>query len=650
MMAFLWACWFLLGAFSFYKRGDLARTRNTLFLTGGFVLICTISRICLLGAAPDVFSPLSFSGKLLAFADGLLVDAPVFALFCGPFLLLLNLPCVQLRWQKSVLGASFFFLGVLILALAGDISYFRLVGHHTGADIWNLFTSFSLVWKVVCKEYKFLFVCACVCIAALTWAGVWLACWSGRPHRGKWLWEGLCLIFLAWTLTGAWRGFGPSVSSGKAYSRGLERGHIVQNGVFSMLYALRPSWYVPFAVIQRGHPTFALLPLDEAVAETAQLLTASAQEKVEDPRYPFFRRRTEFNADARGRNLVILALESLDGAQVDALAGTSYGATPNLDGLIRRGVVFENFYACGPASSLEGLGTLMTGLCHLGGMGYFSRGMESFSVSGLGKLFKDNGYNAVFVRAASDGWMFIGPLARLAGFETAGSEDLKKRFSKKEVADGDALNFLAQEMKASGKPFLGFFFSVATHEPFGSFVPARFDAETERKFPQDSYLRALAYTDWAVGRFVAQLKEAGLYDNTVFIIMGDHILRGKANMGIKKRYSVPFVLVAPEALAAGKQTRLASQADVLPTLVDLFQLSSPYAAMGNSLLDSSSPEFAFITDGGEHFGFITPQGWVWDDAALYAKQQAGSPAQRKKAVALNKAVYKMLSAGLWTRK
>ncbi|MDD7578593.1 MAG: LTA synthase family protein [Elusimicrobia bacterium] len=461
----------------------------------------------------------------------------------------------------------------------------------------------------------------------------------------------LCLLFLAWTLCGAWRGFAPSISPARIYSRGLEYGHLVQNGVFSMLYALRPGWYVPNAKLRRGHPTLDELSFDEAAAETKKLLLASKQETVADTRFPFLRRRMSFNADARGRNLVILALESMDYAQVDALAGTSYGATPNLDELIRHGVSFENFYACGTDSSLDGIGTLMTGVCRLGGVDYFGRGMESFPISRLGKLFTDNGYNAFFARPARDGWMFIGPLARLTGFKTAGGEDLQKQFQKKKVSDEDALKWLAQQIKSSGKPFLGFFFSLATHEPLGSFMPEHFDPETERKFPSTSYQRALAYTDWSIGRFVADLKASGLYDNTVFVIVGDHILRGAARAGVTGSYRVPFVIVAPGVLVPGVQKKLGGQADVLPTLVDLFHIAVPYAAMGNSLLDGSAPPFAFVSaDSGEHFGLVSPDGVGWDDDVLASKKQVNSPALRKKAVALNKAVYESLVSGTWAEK
>lgn len=651
MMLVLWFCWLLAGAFVFYKRKDSARLRNTLFLTGVFFMVCAAARALLLLTDSQLFSALSCSQTGAAFVEGLLVDSSVFALFCGPFLLLLNLPFSSLRWQKCVLGTAFFVVGLLVLALAGNLFYFRLVGRHTGADVWNLLTSFSLVWKVVCQDYKWALCLVIILTAAGTWSGVKRAVKSGVPRRGAWLWELLCLLFLAWILNGAWRGFAPSISPARIYSRGLEYGHLVQNGVFSMLYAVSPGWYVPHAKLRRGHPTFGELSFDEAAAETKELLLASKQETAADARFPFLRRRMSFNADARGRNLVILALESLDYAQVDALAGTSYGATPNLDALIRQGVSFENFYACGSGSSLDGIGTLMTGVCRLGGVDYFGRGMESFSISRLGKLFEDNGYNAFFARPAEDAWMFIGPLARLTGFKTAGGEDLQKHFQKKKVSDGEALTWLAQEMKSSDKPFVGFFFSLATHEPIGSFMPEHFDPETERKFPDNSYLRALAYTDWSVGRLVADLKASGLYDNTVFVIVGDHILRGRTRTGVSERYRVPFVITAPGVLAPGVSSRLGGQADVLPTLVDLFHITAPYAAMGNSVLDESAPPFAFISaECGAHFGLVSPEGVGWDDPALAAKKQINSPELRKKAVALNKAVYASLLDGKWAEK
>lgn len=647
-MRYLWFCCFLLGAVAFWKRGDRARARNTLFITGLFLLVCAAARVCLLFTSPAVFSSLSFFQMISAFCRGVLTDAPVFALFCGPFLLLLNLPCTRLGWQKFLMGISFFFIGIVLFILAGDVVYFRLVGRHTGADIWNLIMSFSLVCLVVWTEYKWALAAAAAAMACLTWLGTKLARKSGAPRRGPWLWELLCLLFLAWTLCGAWRGFSDILPSARAYHNGLVRGHLAQNGVFSMLYSLFPNWYVPHAVTAQGHPSFAVVNKEDALREAVSLLV-SAQETAAEEDFPLMRRRTQFNADARGFNLVILVLESLDYDMVDALAGTAYGATPNLDGLIREGISFDNFYSCGMASSLEGLGALMSGVCRLGGMNFFGRGLKQFSFTGLGELFSGMGYKTVFVRAAWDDWMFIGPLARLMGFTSVDEKHLQQLFGKEKVFDGDALLFLAQEMKNSNKPFLGFFFSSATHEPFSSFLPSELD-EHSQKLPAGSYLRALAYTDWAVGRFVADLKAAGLYEHTVFIIVGDHPPRTTSEKTLRNKYRVPFVIVAPGVLAPAHVNQVGGQADLIPTLADLFHLPSVYSAMGGSLLDTTRKDFTFISFmGGDHFGLITPETVVLEEESLLPLEKEHHKQYRLQATALDRAVYELLIKGAWAR-
>lgn len=647
-MMYLWLCWFMLGVAAFWKRGDRARARNTLFMTGGVALVCAAARVFLLASNLQFFASLSFLQMTGAFVDGLLLDAPVFALFCGPFLLLLNLPCTRLGWQKSLMGISFFFIGIVLFALAGDVVYFRLVGHHTGADIWNLISSFSLVCLVVWKEYKWALAAGVAAVAFLTWLGVKSAQKSGSPRRGPWVWEFVCLLMLAWTLCGAWRGFSDILSPARAYHNGLVRGHLAQNGVFSMLYSLFPNWYVPHAVTAQGHPSFAVVNKEDALREAVSLLV-SAQETAAEEDFPLMRRRTQFNADARGFHLVILVLESLDYDMVDALAGTAYGATPNLDGLIREGISFDNFYSCGMASSLEGISALMSGVCRLGGMNGFGRGMEQFSFTRLGRLFSDAGYQTFFVQASGDNWMFIGPLARLMGFTSVDEKSLQQFFGKAKVFDGDALSFLVQKMKASEKPFFGFFFSTATHEPFNSFLPNHL-SEQVQKFPSGSYLRALAYTDGEIGRLVSELKTAGLYQHTVFVIVGDHPPREKAEKILRNKYHIPFIIVAPGVLAPDRINRVGGQADVMATLVDLFHLPSAYSTMGSSLLDTTRKDFTFISFmGGDHFGLITPDTVVLEDEHLLPLAKAHDQPYRLQAVSLNRAVYDLLFSNHWAK-
>ena len=647
----LWLSFLLLGVYVCVRRQDRVRLYNSAWLAGGFLLLCLLAKLGLWIAYRDVFPSLSFWQVLWCLGRGLLPDVLACLWWCGPVLVLLNLPVKSVKWQKTWLAFGFAGLGLFALALAGDIIYFGLVHRHTGSDILNVFTSFSLIWKVVRADYWAALAGGLAAVGLLAWAGVFAAAKTGRPQRGPWFWEAVFLGMLGWAClqpyiawTYAWIPYG--------YSYGLEQGHLIQNSVFTM----RNQWVLykrPGAGQKKSqHPSLANTDPDKALQTAKHFLMSSRQEQGVDPQYPLLRKRLKFNADARGRNLIILILESFQWEHVDALSGGATGATPHLDHLIQQGVVFNRFYSCGQDSSLVGIGTILSGVCQISGASYFARGLESVPVSRLGNLFKQQGYQTYFVHPAEHEWMYIGPLAQAMGFAVSSGEDLTPQLSyrsPKTVSDYEAFMKLAAILQQSPQPFLGVFFSLATHEPFEEFAPLTFGNGLEKNFKSDLYVRNLAYTDWALGQFLDQLKQAGLYENTVFVIVGDHPRRGPSYQKLKDFYRVPFVLVAPGILAPGQNDRLASQADILPTLVDLFHIRQPYAAMGNSVFDKSTPEFAFASHmAGEHFGLITRHGMTLETADILPSFQDGLPAQRGQAAELNRAMYDLLRQGRWT--
>jgi len=647
----LWAAFCLLGVFVWRKRGDAVRVKNSLFLLTVFLCCSILARLAFLWLEPGLFSSLSFFQIIAAFKSGLAFDWVVFALLGGPFVLLGNLPYGGGRWQRVCLGAGMLSAGLTASALAGNMAYFHLTGHHTGADVWNLFTTFGLVWAVAWREYKGALVACVLGTAFFVWAGLRVARRNGSPARGPRPWEIIGWLMLLWLLWCA--AHGHAMLSSRLYTAGVAQGHLAQNGVFGMLYELNPRWFRPLAKRLVVPPSVSAMTEAEAV-EGAKELLSSSQEKYAASLFPLLRRREVFNADARGKNLVILVLESLEYKYVDALAGTSYGATPNLDVLIRQGVSFDRFYSCSQGSSLEGIGAVMSGVCRVTGLRFFARGLEELDTERLGALFGRAGYRSVFVQASADGWMFIGPLARLMGFESYDDAYLAKRFGRKKAYDYDALMFLAGEMDKTKEPFFGFFFSSGTHEPLGMFVPEDWPGENRERFEQKSYLYSLAYTDWAVGELMRRLRENGKYENTVFVILGDHRARTEAHPDAKRLddlFRVPLVITAPGVLPAGRSPRIGGQASLLPTLADLFHISAPYGAMGNSLLDDSAEEFAFVSYfGGTHFGGVFPQGVVLDDEAMLPRLQYGPEKIRRRIQALNASAYYLLRAGRWREK
>ena len=645
----------LLAVFVCIKRKDTVRLKNTAFLAGVVLGACMTARVVLLFIEPQWFLTLHAGQILSSLIYGLRFDLPVLALTAGPFILLLNLPFRSRRWQQGILAAGLTVAAGVILLLIGDLVYFGYVRRHIHADIWNLFTSFSLIWSIAVRQYWYLLAAAGICLLALPLSGCWFARRNGTPVRGKWIWEILFLFILLWLLFLCVRNDFLSLrplTVHRAYEQNLQQGHLTQNGVFSVMYALRPETFFPH-VKQAGvlHPALKQISPRQAF-DISRPMLLSPQEEMPEADYPFMRRRTRFNADASGKNLVILIIESLEYRYVDYLNGTHRGATPNIDALFKDSLVFDNFYAAVDDNSLGGVGTVLSGMPRIAGTGYFGNGMEMNSLSYLGHLFSAAGYTPWFVRSANDKWMFIGPLARLAGFDTYSAEDLRPRLSyaQKEPSDYEALQLLAEKLAASPQPFIAVFFSLGTHEPWGKWVPETFGEGLEKKFPKNSYLRGLAYTDWAIGRFIQTLKQNGLYEDTVFVLLGDHTNRKTVHTSLKESLHVPLAVRASGILPAGRTDILGGQADILPTLVDLFHIQDPYAALGNSLLDKEAPRFAFFSYmGGDHFGLITADGIVLENDKLFPSQQA-TPVERQKAWALNRAAYDLMQHNRWTKK
>lgn len=103
------------------------------------------------------------------------------------------------------------------------------------------------------------------------------------------------------------------------------------------------------------------------------------------------------------------------------------------------------------------------------------------------------------------------------------------------------------------------------------------------------YLACVSYVDAQIGKAIQALEDAGVRDNTIIVVWGDHGWHlgemgvwGKAtNYEIATR--VPLMIWTPEILAKGKSTdALVELVDIYPTLCDLAGLKKPDHLEGKS--------------------------------------------------------------------
>lgn len=143
------------------------------------------------------------------------------------------------------------------------------------------------------------------------------------------------------------------------------------------------------------------------------------------------------------------------------------------------------------------------------------------------------------------------------------------------------------------KPFYAQIVTFSGHDP----VETTFGSALRQAGIPDrnvmNYLIITQFVDRSIGRFIEALREAGLYDESIVVIVGDHdstITRnryeGRTERTLEDRYIPLFVLNAPLKTETGK---VIAQSDIYPSLLDLMGAADyPFHGLGESVFRHQS--------------------------------------------------------------
>ena len=163
--------------------------------------------------------------------------------------------------------------------------------------------------------------------------------------------------------------------------------------------------------------------------------------------------------------------------------------------------------------------------------------------------------------------------------------------------DYDLFSAAHELFAAADKPFVGVLFTVSTHGPY--LTPGKRWDRLEADTKEHAFLNVLYYSDWALGRFIEKAKQAGYFGRTIFVVVADHTANQFAvGRPVPMQYHVPCLILAPGVEPAVIE-RVASQVDLLPTIMDLAGWAGPHSTMGRSILDPTTlaPGQAFCVSG-----------------------------------------------------
>ena len=301
-------------------------------------------------------------------------------------------------------------------------------------------------------------------------------------------------------------------------------------------------------------------------------------------------------AGASRPNIVVILLESV-GWQSTSFAG-QFDTTPNLKRLAASGLVADHMYSVIPHTSKA----LVTTMC--GDWPMLRTDIGESRPGGtpgrcLPQLLRDLGYQTAFFQTANEQFESRIGLIHQLGFQffrarsTFADAPTARHFATVNYFGLEDRAMLAPSVDWASHqtgPFFAGYLTLATHHDYGvlpdwTYVPMGTTTGKELH-----YLNDIRYSDDFVNRLVTAYGKAGLADNTVFMVLGDH---GEA-FGQHQRYihdmviydeglHIPLVIWGP-GVPTGAITGDRQQIDILPTLVRLAGGTLTGSIRGSDLL------------------------------------------------------------------
>lgn len=287
-------------------------------------------------------------------------------------------------------------------------------------------------------------------------------------------------------------------------------------------------------------------------------------------------------AHNRGRNLIFIIIESLASDAV-GMEVNGVQVTPNISRLIAddsTAVVMRHVVAqVNHGRSSDGQFIYNTGLLPLRNNVVAKR----FPAANYPSIAKALGYPAAF-EVIGERYTFYNHSTTNLSY---GYHKLIAAPTSQMIPDEEVLaNFLG-EIKNAKTPFYAEMTTLQTHDPYlgGADSPSAIVADLSHDIRDLNYLDRVREFDERLGVFIDQLKESGIYDNSVIVLAADHEPR-KSCLSEDGFISSDIFFAALNTGAKGVEiNRTVGQVDVFPTILKIMGISDyRYPGLGVSPL------------------------------------------------------------------
>jgi lipoteichoic acid synthase len=311
-------------------------------------------------------------------------------------------------------------------------------------------------------------------------------------------------------------------------------------------------------------------------------------------------------AGTERRNIVLVHLESTR-AQSTTPHNEDLETTPYMDELAQKSLLAEKAYAIVPHTT-NALAATNCGMDPPLNPWQTSSLGDRVPYQCLAHLLKEQGYDTVWFTSSVSTFEVerLPELVENLGYEefypveTMNTEGFEKAnyFGYEDDVMLEPSKEWLEEQKGSGEPFLATYETITPHHQYLA-PQERYGREDFDENDQlNRYQNSVRYQDFFLRNLIDQYKELGLYEDTVFVLYGDH---GEAfgeherfqhdNVPYEEGLRIPLLIHDPWQFQNGARIAVpVSQLDVLPTVAEVLGYEIEGGAYKGSSLLGPRPE------------------------------------------------------------
>ncbi len=345
--------------------------------------------------------------------------------------------------------------------------------------------------------------------------------------------------------------------------------------------------------------TFDLKKVKEYYPLMAQYLGVANPDSV----HLNYKRIHEAVPSSNKPNVVVVICESFS-AYKSSMWGNPLNTTPYFDQMCNNGIFFDRCFT--PAyGTARGVWAVVTGIPDVEFPNTASRNPAYVNEHSIINDYK--GYQKFYFIGGSSSW------ANIRGLLTNNIDSLhlyeQQDYTVKPIdvwgiSDKNLFLQANNVLKQQKAPFFAVIQTADNHRPYTipeedrkSFPLENYPTDTLKKygFESNAELNAFRFTDFSFKTFIETAKKEPYFNNTIFVFVGDHGIRGDAGDMFPKAWEedglttqhVPLLFYAPTLLSPQRIDRTCSQIDLIPSVSALANIPFTNTTLGRNLFDTT---------------------------------------------------------------